>query len=193
MRYLNNLYHEDYPAALENLHCHFDYSVGFEGVEGGTSSCPLDLNFGQYENAMLCLGIMHTHFGHSKQALKALTEAVWISQQYRNNFCLAYTLAAICDLLSEMGISGRDGIGIIDSANSPLTGAGLGSSLFTQQQLLVLLQRSLKRAENLKLTRLASGISTLWARDLKSAGNTSVVGMLTCCPWGMAMRLDIWD
>ncbi|KAL5977007.1 hypothetical protein ACLOJK_021345 [Asimina triloba] len=112
MRYLNNLYHEDYPAALENLHCYFDYSAGFEGVDGGTSSCPLDLNVGQYENALLCLGIMHTHFGHSKQAL-----------ENRNNFCLAYTLAAICDLLAEVGMSGRDGIGIIGSANSPVTGA----------------------------------------------------------------------
>ncbi|XP_058071966.1 anaphase-promoting complex subunit 5 [Magnolia sinica] len=154
LRYLNSLYHEDYPAALENLHCYFDYSAGIEGVEGGTSSSPLDDSVGRYETALLCLGIMHSHFGHSNQALEALTEAVRISQQNSNDFCLAYTLAAICDLLCEIGSSSK--AGIIGSTHSPVTSTGLGTSLSTQQQLLVLLQRSLKRAENLKLTRLVA-------------------------------------
>ncbi|MQM02776.1 hypothetical protein Taro_035544 [Colocasia esculenta] len=62
--------------------------------------------------------------------------------------CLAYTLAAMCDLLSEIGISTTRGI-----VGSQYL-LGLGTPLSTQQQLLVLLKRSLKRAESLKLTRL---------------------------------------
>ncbi|KAM7502713.1 hypothetical protein LguiB_001617 [Lonicera macranthoides] len=54
LRYLNSLYYDDYPAALENLHCYFDYS------------------FGRYEIALLCLGMMHLHFGHPKQALEVV-------------------------------------------------------------------------------------------------------------------------
>ncbi|KAH9706051.1 Anaphase-promoting complex subunit 5 [Citrus sinensis] len=64
LRYLNSLYHDDYFAALENLHRYFDYS------------------FGRYEIALLCLGMMHFHFGHPKQALDVLTEAVCLSQQH---------------------------------------------------------------------------------------------------------------
>ncbi|KAM7497356.1 hypothetical protein LguiA_021770 [Lonicera macranthoides] len=56
LRYLNSLYYDDYPAALENLHCYFDYS------------------FGRYEIAILCLGMMHLHFGHPKQALEV---SIW--------------------------------------------------------------------------------------------------------------------
>ncbi|KAL6570503.1 hypothetical protein OROGR_000053 [Orobanche gracilis] len=110
LRYLNNLYHDDYPGALENLHRYFDYRV--------------------------------------------LTEAVRVSQQYSDDTCLAYTLAAISNLLSEIGITKTSGI--MGSSYWPV--AGIGTSLSVQQQLFVLLQRSLKRAESLKLKRLVSSI-----------------------------------
>ncbi|THG18731.1 hypothetical protein TEA_012434 [Camellia sinensis var. sinensis] len=109
LRYLNSLYHDDYPAALENLHRYFDYSAGTEGFDfvppssGGNS-------FGRYEIALLCLGMMHFHFGHPRQALEVLTEAVRVSQQHCDDTCLAYTLAAMCNMLSEVGISGTSGI-----------------------------------------------------------------------------------
>ena len=73
--------------------------------------------------------------------------------QNNDDNCLAYTLAAICDLLSEIGVPSRNGM--IGSSHTA-TSTGLGTSLSTQQQLLVLLQRSLKRAESLKLTRLVA-------------------------------------
>ncbi|KAM1461736.1 hypothetical protein ACFXTO_046878 [Malus domestica] len=151
LRYLNGLYHDDFFAALENVHRYFDYSSGIEGFDfvPPASGCN---SLGRYEIALLCLGMMHFHFGHPKQALEVLTEAVHISQQQSNDTCLAYTLAAICNLLSETGISSTTGI--LGSSYSPLTRIGI--SLSVQQQLFVLLRGSLKRAENLKLKRLVA-------------------------------------
>ncbi|CAL5392261.1 unnamed protein product [Camellia sinensis] len=151
LRYLNSLYHDDYPAALENLHRYFDYSLWTEGFDfvppssGGNS-------FGRYEIALLCLGMMHFHFGHPRQALEVLTEAVRVSQQHCDDTCLAYTLAAMCNMLSEVGISGTSGI--LGTSYSPVT--RVGTSLSIQQQLFVLLRRSLNRAESLKLKRLVA-------------------------------------
>ncbi|CAL2248800.1 unnamed protein product [Prunus armeniaca] len=151
LRYLNGLYHDDCIAALENVHRYFDYSAGIEGFDfvPPASGCN---TFGRYEIALLCLGMMHFHFGHPKQALEVLTEAVHFSQLQSNDTCLAYTLAAICNLLSETGISSTTGI--LGSSYSPLTRIGI--SLSVQQQLFVLLRGSLKRAENLKLKRLVA-------------------------------------
>ncbi|XP_044501315.1 anaphase-promoting complex subunit 5 [Mangifera indica] len=140
LRYLNSLYHDDYFAALESLHRYFDYRT-------------LDCNsFGRYEIALLCLGMMHFHFGHPKQALEVLTEAVCFSQQRSNDTCLAYTLAAICNLLAEIGISITTGI--LGSSYSPIT--SIGTSLSVQQQLFVLLKESSRLAESLKLKRLVA-------------------------------------
>ncbi|KAJ8627544.1 hypothetical protein MRB53_020851 [Persea americana] len=184
LRYLNSLYHEDYFAALENLHCYFDYSAGMEGTDTGSSSSPFT-PAGRYQTALLCLGIMHSHFGHFKQALEALTVAVQASQQNNDDNCLAYTLAAICDLLSEIGVPSRNGM--IGSSHTA-TSTGLGTSLSTQQQLLVLLQRSLKRAESLKLTRLVAFNHLALAkfslkhvkRPLLSFGPKTPVKLRTC-------------
>lgn len=74
------------------------------------------------------------------------------SVQQSNDSCLAYTLTAICNLLSEIGISSTSGI--LGSSLSPVT--SIGTSLSIQQQLFVLLSRSLKRAETLKLKRLVA-------------------------------------
>lgn len=80
--------------------------------------------------------------------------------QQSNDVCLAYTLAAICNLLSETGISSTTGI--LGSSYSPLTSIGI--SLSVQQQLFVLLRGSLKRAENLKLKRLVASNHLAMAR-----------------------------
>ncbi|GKV15440.1 hypothetical protein SLEP1_g26231 [Rubroshorea leprosula] len=151
LRYLNSLYHDDYFAALENLHCYFDYSAGTEGFDF-LSPTPGTNSFGRYEIALLCLGMMHFHFGHPKQALEVFTEAVRVSQQQSNDSCLAYTLAAICNLLSEIGISSTTGM--LGSSYSPMI--SVGTSLSVQQQLFVLLKGSLKRAESLKLKQLVA-------------------------------------
>lgn len=72
--------------------------------------------------------------------------------QQSNDTSLAYTLAAICNLLSEVGVSST--AGILGSSISPLTCIGI--SLSVQQQLFVLLRGSLKRAESLNLRRLVA-------------------------------------
>ncbi|XP_024928384.3 anaphase-promoting complex subunit 5 [Ziziphus jujuba] len=159
LRYLNSLYHDDYFAALENLHCYFDYSAGIEGFDYVPPSSGCN-SLGRYEIALLCLGMMHFHYGYPKQALEVLTEAVHVSQQQSNDTCLAYTLAAICNLLSETGISSTTGI--LGSSLSPFTSIGI--SLSVQQQLFVLLRGSLKRAENLKLKRLVASSHLAMAR-----------------------------
>ncbi|KAM7497686.1 hypothetical protein LguiA_022100 [Lonicera macranthoides] len=186
LRYLNSLYHDDYPAALENLHRYFDYSAGIEGfdfVPPSSSGCN---SFGRYEIALLCLGMMHFHFGHPKQALEVLTEAVRVSQQHSDDTCLAYTLTAICNLLSDIGISNTTGI--IGSSYSPVT--SIGTSLSVQQQLFVLLRRSLKRAECLKLKRLVASNHLAMAkfdlthvqRPLLSFGPKASMTLKTCPP-----------
>ncbi|CAL9168755.1 unnamed protein product [Musa hybrid cultivar] len=152
LQYLNALYHNDYLSALDELHCYFDYSAGMEGLFSRSPSPSSEFEVGRYETALLCLGTLQCHFGHPKKALEALTEAVRISQQNNDDSCLAYTLAAICKLLSEIGISNMTGI--IGSPYSLGTTTGLGTPLSTQQQLLVLLKRSLERADHLKLTNL---------------------------------------
>lgn len=72
--------------------------------------------------------------------------------QQSNDTCLAYTLTAIGNLLSEIGFSRTSGI--LGSSYSPLMSMGI--SLSVQQQLFVLLTESLRRAESLKLKRLVA-------------------------------------
>lgn len=74
------------------------------------------------------------------------------SLQQSNDTCLAYTLAAIGNLLSESGFSRTSGI--LGSSYSPLMSMGI--SLSVQQQLFVLLTESLRRAESLKLKQLVA-------------------------------------
>lgn len=184
LRYLNNLYHNDYPASLENLHCYFDYSAGAEGFDFVQPTSSASNSFGRYEIALLCLGMMHFHFGHPKQALEVLTEAVRVSQQQSNDTCLAYTLAAICNLLSAIGISSTTEI--LGSSYGPVT--SIGTSLSIQQQLFVLLRRSLKRADGLKLKRLVASNRLAMAkfdlthvqRPLLSFGPKASMKLKTC-------------
>ncbi|KAK8588597.1 hypothetical protein V6N13_087505 [Hibiscus sabdariffa] len=158
LRYLNNLYHDEYFSALENLHRYFDYSAGTEGFDFVPPAGSND--FGRFEIALLCLGMMQFHFGHPKRALEVLTEAVLVSQQQCNDTCLAYTLAAICNLLSEIGFSTTSGI--LGSPFSPMT--NVGTSLSVQQQLFVLLNGSLKKAESLKLKQLIAANNLAMAK-----------------------------
>ncbi|KAE8726825.1 Anaphase-promoting complex subunit 5 [Hibiscus syriacus] len=182
LRYLNNLYHDEYFSALENLHRYFDYSAGTEGFDYVPPAGCNDS--GRFEIALLCLGMMQFHFGHPKKALEVLTEAVLVSQQHCNDTCLAYTLAAICNLLSEIGFSTSSGI--LGSPFSPMT--NVGTSLSVQQQLFVLLKGSLKRAESLKLKQLIAANHLAMAkfdlthvqRPLLSFGPKTSMKLRTC-------------
>ncbi|KAK9664114.1 hypothetical protein RND81_14G020200 [Saponaria officinalis] len=151
LRYLNMLYHDDYSGALDNLHRYFDYSAGMEGYDLCSSSSDGN-SFGKYEIALLCLGMLHVHFGHPKLALEVLTEAVHVSQQQNNDTCLAHTLTVICNLLSQFGISSASRI--LGSSYSPMTSTE--SSLTVHQQLYVLLRRALARSERLNLIPLVA-------------------------------------
>ncbi|KAD4586371.1 hypothetical protein E3N88_23972 [Mikania micrantha] len=184
LRYLNSLYHDDYPAALENLHRYFDYSAGMEGSDFvPTVNC---MNNGRYEIALLTLGMAHFHFGHPKLALKVYDDddafCIRLSHSFHSDdTCLAYTLTAICNLLSEVGISNI--IGIMGASDSHVS-----TSLSVQQQLYVLLRRSLKRADSLKLKRLVASNQLALAKfDLKhvqrpllSFGPKASVQLRTC-------------
>ncbi|XP_006650311.2 anaphase-promoting complex subunit 5 isoform X1 [Oryza brachyantha] len=154
LQYLNALTHDDYVAALDNLHRYFDYSAGMQGFFSRTVSPFQDIIVGKYESALLCLGNLHCYFGHPKKALEAFTEAVRVSQMNNDDSCLAYILGAISNLLSKIGMSST--VGTIGSPYSLGNNIGLGTPLSIQQQLLVLLKRSLKRADTLKLTSLLS-------------------------------------
>ncbi|CAL4890778.1 unnamed protein product [Urochloa decumbens] len=154
LQYLNALSHDDYVASLDNLHRYFDYSAGMQGLFARSVSPAQDIVVGKYESALLCLGNLHCYFGHPKKALEAFAEAVRVSQMNNDDSCLAYVLGAISNLLSKIGMS--DTVGIISSPYSLGTNIGLGTPLSIQQQLLVLLKRSLKRADVLKLPSLLS-------------------------------------
>ncbi|KAK3140293.1 hypothetical protein QOZ80_5AG0398850 [Eleusine coracana subsp. coracana] len=154
LQYLNALSHDDYVGSLDNLHRYFDYSAGMQGLFTRSVSPSQDIIVGKYESALLCLGNLHCHFGHPKKALEAFTEAVRVSQMNNDDACLAYILGAISNLLSKIGMSNT--VEIIGSPYSLGTNIGLGTPLSIQQQLLVLLKRSLKRADILKLPSLLS-------------------------------------
>ncbi|RLN29535.1 anaphase-promoting complex subunit 5 [Panicum miliaceum] len=154
LQYLNALCHDDYVASLDSLHRYFDYSAGMQGLFGRSVSPMQDIVVGKYESALLCLGNLHCYFGHPKKALEAFAEAVRVSQMNNDDSCLAYVLGAISNLLSKIGMSNT--VGIISSPYSLGTNIGLGTPLSIQQQLLVLLKRSLKRADILKLPSLLS-------------------------------------
>ncbi|CAL4904907.1 unnamed protein product [Urochloa decumbens] len=154
LQYLNALSHDDYVASLDNLHRYFDYSAGMQGLFARSVSPAQDIVVGKYESALLCLGNLHCYFGHPKKALEAFAEAVRVSQMNNDDSCLAYVLGAISNLLSKIGMS--DTVGIISSPYSLGSNIGLGTPLSIQQQLLVLLKRSLKRADVLKLPSLLS-------------------------------------
>nr|XP_018472535.1 PREDICTED: anaphase-promoting complex subunit 5 isoform X2 [Raphanus sativus] len=151
LRYLNKLHSDDYFAALDNLLRYFDYSAGTEGFDLVPPSAGCSMN-GRYEIALLCLGMMHFRFGHPNLALEVLTEAVRVSQQVSNDTCLAYTLAAMSNLLSEMGIASTTSV--LGSSYSPVTSTA--SSLSVQQRVYILLKESLRRADSLKLRRLVA-------------------------------------
>ncbi|TVU48911.1 hypothetical protein EJB05_00195, partial [Eragrostis curvula] len=154
LQYLNALCHDDYVASLDNLHRYFDYSAGMQGLFTRSASPSQDIVVGKYESALLCLGNLHCYFGHPKKALEAFVEAVRVSQMNNDDSCLAYILGAISNLLSKIGMSNT--VEIIGSPYSLGTNIGLGTPLSIQQQLLVLLKRSLKRADILKLPSLLS-------------------------------------
>ncbi|WVZ50079.1 hypothetical protein U9M48_001371 [Paspalum notatum var. saurae] len=154
LQYLNALCHDDYVTSVDNLHRYFDYSAGMQGLFGRSVSPVQDIVVGKYESALLCLGNLHCYFGHPKKALEAFAEAVRVSQMNNDDSCLAYVLGAISNLLSKIGMSNT--VGIISSPYSLGTNIGLGTPLSIQQQLLVLLKRSLKRADMLKLPSLLS-------------------------------------
>ncbi|KAG7596071.1 Anaphase-promoting complex subunit 5 [Arabidopsis thaliana] len=151
LRYLNKLHSDDYFAALDNLLRYFDYSAGTEGFDLVPPSTGCSM-YGRYEIGLLCLGMMHFRFGHPNLALEVLTEAVRVSQQLSNDTCLAYTLAAMSNLLSEMGIASTSGV--LGSSYSPVTSTA--SSLSVQQRVYILLKESLRRADSLKLRRLVA-------------------------------------
>ncbi|GAB2242835.1 hypothetical protein Droror1_Dr00019610 [Drosera rotundifolia] len=184
-RYMNNLCHDDCTGALENLHRYFDYSAGMEGFDD-VSPLPGCNVLGRHEIALLCLGMMHCHFGHPKQALEVLLEGICASQQRNNDTCLSYALTAICNLLSDFGV--RRITGVLGSSYSPVTGKS--SSLNIEQQLYVLLRRSISRAEGLKLARLVSANHLSLAkfdmrhvrRPLLSFGPKACTTLRTCPP-----------
>jgi anaphase-promoting complex subunit 5 len=84
----------------------------------------------------------------------SLLTGVPFSFQNNDDACLAYILGAISNLLSKIGITNT--LEMIGSPYSLGTNIGLGTPLSIQQQLLVLLKRSLKRADTLKLPSLLS-------------------------------------
>ncbi|CAI0398446.1 unnamed protein product [Linum tenue] len=172
LHYLTCLYHDDYFGALENLQRFFDYSVGI----GGFDITPVpsqSKGFERYETGLLCLGMLQFHFGHPKQAL-----------EQSNDSCLAYTLATICTLSSEMGSSSTSGL----LGTSYSHTATIGTSLYFKQQLFVLLREALKRAESLSLKRLIASNHLAMAkfdlmnvqRPLLSFGPKASIKLRTC-------------
>lgn len=151
LRYLNCLSSGDFPAAMDSLHRYFDYSAGKGGLNaGGTSS---SATTGRFQAGLLALGSMHARFGHTNQALQALNEAVGIAQQNNDDMCLAHALAALCHVISEVGVPDARSL---SGTSLPGLDIGNGPSLNVQQQLLLLLKCCLRRAVELRLPNLVA-------------------------------------
>nr|VDD59411.1 unnamed protein product [Brassica oleracea] len=152
LRYLNKLHSDDYFAALDNLLRYFDYSAGTEGFDLVPPSTGCSMH-GRYEIGLLCLGMMHFRFGHPNLALEVSINSLIASMAKEfNDTCLAYTLAAMSNLLSEMGIASTTSV--LGASYSPVTSTA--SSLSVQQRVYILLKESLRRADTLKLKRLVA-------------------------------------
>ena len=151
LRCLSHLQQSDYPATMEDLHRYFDFSAGMGGMSAGGVSC--DSSVGRFQAGLLSLGSMHTHFGHVDQAMQALNEAVRLAQQYNDDVCLAYALAALCHLLFDIRAGAET---YAKGKSAGLRDFGTGSSQGIQQQLLLLLRRCLRRALELKLPPLVA-------------------------------------
>ncbi|KAL0758019.1 hypothetical protein Bca101_095687 [Brassica carinata] len=115
-------------------------TAGTEGFDLVPPSTGCSMH-GRYEIGLLCLGMMHFRFGHPNLAL-----------ELSNDTCLAYTLAAMSNLLSEMGIASTTSV--LGASYSPVTSTA--SSLSVQQRVYILLKESLRRADTLKLKRLVA-------------------------------------
>jgi hypothetical protein len=107
-------------------------------------------------SGVLCFPMILTFMQTNRCSSVVLTDPTFCFCFFQNNddSCLAYVLGAISNLLSKIGMSNT--VGIISSPYSLGTNIGLGTPLSIQQQLLVLLKRSLKRADILKLPSLLS-------------------------------------
>ncbi|KAK2662129.1 hypothetical protein Ddye_000703, partial [Dipteronia dyeriana] len=160
--------------------------AGTEGFDFAQSSMACN-SCGRYEIALLCLGMIHFHFGHPKQALEVSMRKGpdgFQFMQRSNDNCLAYTLSAICNFLSEIGIS--TATGILGSSYSPIT--SIANSLSVLQQLFVLLKESSRRAESLKLKRLVASNHLAMAKfdlmhvqkPLLSFGPKNSMNLKTC-------------
>ncbi|XP_024536915.1 anaphase-promoting complex subunit 5 isoform X1 [Selaginella moellendorffii] len=170
LQYLNSIHHGDYPAAMSRLHQYFDYSAGRGNIAPG-----IDASVGRFQAGLLTLGSMHAHFGHVTQALQALSETVRIAQQNNDDACLAHSLAALCHLLSEVGVAAEvtkaGAIGDFDRS--------IGPQLAAQQHLLLSLKRCLKRALELKLPNLVAFSRLALAKfDLQHVRRLPLIGGL---------------
>ncbi|KAK9811686.1 hypothetical protein WJX72_008344 [[Myrmecia] bisecta] len=145
VKHAGALQQDDYLAAIDSLHKYFDYSAGGPGAEGAGGSTEAER--GRFQSALLSLGSTHAHFGHVQEALLALNETVRIAQQHNDDASLAHALAALCRILASTSAA----------AAVPLAEpTKLHASAAHHVQLLRLLRRCLKRAQELQLPHLVA-------------------------------------
>eukprot|EP00798_Chlamydomonas_sp_ICE-L_P017094 gene17094-23391_t len=89
----------DYSTAIETLHRYFDYGQGNDKAGDGQGP-HIGLGHRQ-QNALLSLSAVHTSFGHTQEALKALNETFRLAQQAGDASCSAHALATLCQLLDS--------------------------------------------------------------------------------------------
>ncbi|KAI8085067.1 anaphase-promoting complex subunit 5-domain-containing protein [Halteromyces radiatus] len=75
VRFLNYIRTADYEGAVSCLHMYFDY-------------CFLPRETPMYHYALLNLGVLEAKFGHTRQSLYALEEAVKVAREHQDEECL---------------------------------------------------------------------------------------------------------
>ena len=105
VQYLNCIRVGELNQALDCLYHYFDRKQWEEGSKSGANSETSDVakkdRCKRFCYAGLNLAILHTHFGHRKQALTVLQESIRIAQESNDHICLAHGLKLLYKLKQD--------------------------------------------------------------------------------------------
>lgn len=95
------MHHRNFTTALEAIHRYFDYrtSSGVSNSHNANTELSSDVskNFRPQYSALSIAGL-HYHFGHLKEAVTSLQEAIYTAQETEDHVCVHLTLKFLLHL-----------------------------------------------------------------------------------------------
>lgn len=110
--YMNNLRVGEYIGALESLFHYFDRKLIMPSAAsqpGQRAKQDDDINNRNFRYAALNMASLHYRFGHRKEALAALQEAIRMAQEFNDHICLQHALS----WLQRLGMDSTDNTGYL--------------------------------------------------------------------------------